>query len=351
MRSLPLILAAALLCCACGVAVAAPGYSQQDMLRDMEALGARLQSGDAGRNPDAWREQAADTCDRSRWVPFVAGSNMPISLCHPTRENLDRLHRWGEPSSGPLPSPQEYNAWLLQVKRSLADSARLGAEPPDDHMRSAARARLAATLQQRAYADVRDPLPSYTERIAQMIEQYVLRPLFGQEGEPFRHGVIVVSLVLLGLVAGHIAFEIWRMVRHGTLAERRHRRTLSEARVVVLNSSEELLNQGDRACRSGRPLQAMGLYYLSLISYLARAGCTVLDRTLTNGEHYRMVQRSGRLSEEQMRRLAEVNSSFDEHCYGGRAPSESDVRAFRARIVEVKTGRVRPSEARTHESA
>jgi len=108
--------------------------------------------------------------------------------------------------------------------------------------------------------------------------------------------------------------------------------------VLSVSSGEDVLKQADGARAGGNPVRAVGLYYLALIAWLAEAGCTRLDRTLTNWEHYQLAQASGRLEPEKLRRLADLNAFFDDHCYGGQVLSEDAVAEFRRSILNLRSG-------------
>ena len=207
--------------------------------------------------------------------------------------------------------------------------------PPSESYLAASRSELSQILRQPAYTGGARPGPSLLERMVLLVARYVFTPLFGTRTGRTAKGVQIVSLVLLAVLLGHMGWELWHMFRRrrGAQAEEA---SLPEARVLRLMSSEELFQQGERLRAAGRLRRAMGCYYMALLSWLAAAGCTRLDRSLTNWEHYRRAADSGRLSPHALRRLADLNAAFDEHCYGGRAVSETALVDFRTRVVGLK---------------
>ena len=329
-----LLAATMLLVCACGAARAADDGVHAELLRGLEQLGAQLESGQAHRDWPAWQQTGEDLRHSMAGLPLVRGARISLPAAFPDRNLLDRLDAWCSPRGPGPPTAEEYGHWLRQIRRTLGSAQRLGAAPPGYRELVDARVKLEEVLAQRAYTDIIDRRPSLSDRIEELITRYVLGPVFGRRSGVARRIVIVVSLVLLALLIAHMTWETWRMFRHGQTAGPRRRARGPVGPVLLLAGREELLARGDRLRGQGRLQEAIGLYYLALISSLARAGCTELDRTLTNWEHYQRARNSGRLTAGRVERLAQGNIFFDDHRYGGRTPSDPAVGQFRSLVAE-----------------
>ena len=306
------------------------------LLRELEEMAARLGSAQAPRDQDAWRRRAIQLADRGAGLPLSPGSHVSLSHADPIGDMLQGLRAWGDPKGPRLPSLEQYRRWLLEFKQAMASAQRLDGSPPTLELIASSRGELCRILEQRAYTDIVEAKSGLLERIAEMLRRYVLDPLFGPKSERARSVVALVALILLALLVGHITWEIWGMLRHtGPRADQKGVGIPGFHALGIL-SGEELLREGDRARAEGRLLRAIGLYYLSLIFWLAAADCTRLDRTLTNWEHYQAAARSRRMQGDDLHRLAEVNAFFDEHCYGGRPLSGTSVAQFRTSVVRLK---------------
>jgi len=330
----PIVIAALL--CAGLTAPESKAPAHADLLVELEQLGAML---DAAREPQglqAWRRRASAVSIRADSERLFERSELRLSDLYPTREMCAQLRLWADAEGEQLPSAARYQAWLRELKRALSDFQRLGTEPPSAPSRMQAQGELDSILQQPAYTEVARARPGLAARIAELVARYVFYPLFGpKRSATIQKAVTFVCLVILALLLAHTVWELWTALRSGRrLGAAQGRRALAQA--VPLESAEELITRGDRLWTAGLLQQALGFYYLALISYLARARCTRLDRSLTNWEHYQLAARSGRLRDPDLRRLAELNGFFDEHCYGGLQPSEGSVRQFRAWVLEFR---------------
>jgi len=212
----------------------------------------------------------------------------------------------------------------------------LAAQPPPASVLADAHKELADVLKQPVYARFSSLKPSLVRRLAELVARYVFRPLFTSGAEPLRRVIFVACLVLLGLLIGHMIWEITAVFTVQGRAGRAVAPRLREVHLLRLLSGEALLQEGDRVRADGRPPQAIGFYYLALISWLASAGCTQLDRTLTNWEHYRLAEESARLSSEGLKRMRQVNFFFDDYCYGALAISDGLADEFRQKVLELR---------------
>jgi len=324
------------LACSCLAAVGPGEHSRAMLLRELEQLGADLEARPAQIGPETWHRRARILSKRLTGLAPVPGSRVQASDVPPIAEMIEQLRVWAAPEAR-LPSAAQYHAWLTRLRKELDGIRRLGAAPPEEDVRRLARAELSSILEQRAYREFAEARPGLRARIADLVARYILAPMVGtKRAAAARRAVVIVCLALLGLLVGHITWELWTMLRRGQAVATGERAGTPGGCVRPLSSAEELLARGDRMRQAGRVTQAIGLYYLALISWLAGARCTRLDRTMTNWEHYRLARESGRLNEEDVRRLAELNAFFDDHYYGGRSPSSASVERFRSRILQLK---------------
>ena len=326
-----------LLCCASVAADEPKSAPHAGLLQELERLGTALEAARGSQDAETWRRMASETSIRMDSERLFERSEIRLSGIHPTQEMWGQLRLWAEAQGEQLPSAAQYAAWLRELKRALADFQRLGVEPPSMAARAHARGELDSILQQPAYVEVAQPRPGLAAKIAELIARYVFYPLFGpKRGTVAQKVVIVACLVILALLLAHTVWELWTAIRSGRPAAAARRAGARLPRVTLLSSAEELLARGDRLRADGRLLQAVGFYYLAMISYLAHGRCTQLDHSLTNWEHYQLAARCGRLQERDLRRLADLNVFFDEHCYGGREPSDASVEGFRSSVVEFR---------------
>ncbi len=319
--------------CACGAVMGQSDEAHAGLLRELDQLGLQLDSAQARRDPVAWRRRAFELTGRMARLPLVGGSDLTLPDAYSGADLLKSARQWAGPQAEALPSAARYGSWLAELKLVLRSARRLGAQPPQRKSMAAASERLSVILSRRPYTDVAQTKPGLLETVAHLLVRYLLRPLFGEQAEAARNVVLILSFVLLALVIGHTVWELWHMCHYGREAEGREGVQVPGLRALRLFSGEELLREGDRVRAGGQFLRALGFYDLALLSWLAAAGCTDLDHSLTNWEHYRRAADSTRMRAEGLRHLAELSAFFDEHCYGGRALSEALVAAFRAKVL------------------
>jgi len=335
MRTFHTLTIGLVLACA-GVVLAAEELSGTDrLLEEVSLLGGRLEAVRTEQDARAWRAQAGRLGDGLGELVFPESGNLVLGEMEYFRPALTGLREWSD-SERPLPSLREYRVWSEGLREALAGGQKLAFRAPDASTLAQARVRLTRILRQRSYREVLHSEPGLAEKIADLIYRYVVVPMFGERGTSVRGWVIVGCLVLLALLLAHTVWEVWFIYRGG----RRAGGGPGEGALgyaLSLASGEDLLRRGDGMRSGGRLTPALGLYYLALISWLAEAGCTRLDRTLTNWEHYRLARSSGRLVPDALGRLERVNAFFDDHCYGGRPLSADMVAGFRADVLGLRS--------------
>jgi hypothetical protein len=334
-RLLP-IAACVLAVCAWAGRLPAQDSPLTEMAHDIEALGASLSSIRSETDAARWRSAVSLLTHRIEGTMFPRGGSLALRDVTYLTPSLSRLHEWAQGRS-PLPTPEQYRNETEPIRQLLLSARRLEQSPPDTASVVDAKIRLARILDTGPYRETLESQPDLTERLVNLVFNLLIRPLFGNRGHTVRGWVIAGCLLVLSLLAGHIVWELWFMLRkrEGTRKERRRGAGSGFEYASTLMSASELVEEADRARASGSLLRALGLYYLALIARLAQAGCASLDRTRTNWELYRMAQKSGRLAPESLQQLAEVNTFFDEHFYGGAPLTPDALAAFRRKVLEV----------------
>jgi len=305
------------------------------VLRALEQAGGALPA--RGAEADAWQRALRRLHERLASMPLVEGSSIPLCEAHPTRGLVSRLGDWAQGPQDALPTPSAYRAWLKRLRAAIERAQGLGRPSHGRAFLEGARRDMAAILEHPRYSG--EPAPGrggLFRRAAAWVEAHLLRPLFGAEGGTVARGLVVVALLLLAVILGHMAYELRWMLRSGISRQDWEGRLPSRGVVRALSSPQAWLEEGDRARRDGRPLRAVGLYYLALIGYLAEKGCTRFDRTLTNWEHFDRAAGSGKLSAQEAERLRELTHLFDGYCYGGQAPSPAGAERFRSLVLEFR---------------
>jgi len=339
MLGLRLLVAVALLGPLCRAAQPSLPPELAEALGELEVLGDRLASGPTRPAPGAWKRRARRLLRRIERSEALANSTVRVAELEPAAELLLELRGWAS-SGSELPKARDFRLWLRRLRRQLTSTQRLGRAPPARESLNARRRQLSRILRQRAYAEPARGGASLRARVAELVARYVLEPLLGSSRRSAaRKVLLVVCLALLALLVGHVLWELWALFRRGRAQSQRAWFRSPVSAVQALGEPAELLARGDRALGAGQPLRAMGLYYMAALCHLASAGCTRLDRSLTNWEHYRRARGSGRLGEEALERLRQLNALFDEHCYGGARPSEESVKRFRTLVVELAGAR------------
>jgi len=332
-----LILFGALTACAGSPAGERLGPGTAGALRELDRLTAALDTVRTDRQKQAWRADAGRLAERLGNLAFPEQGSTLVSETRHFLPALTALSDWSDPAT-PLPSAREFRQWAEPLKRTLTVGQRLATQSPSWENISEARIRLERVLRQRPYRQVLESAPGLLERIADLIYRYLLNPMFGAKGGAIRGWVIIICLVLLALLLAHMVWEVWLMYRGGRRGARGGLGAGGTGYPLSVFSGEDLMAQADAAGEGGKLVRDVGLYYLALIVWLAEAGCTRLDRTLTNWEHYRAARDSDRLGPETLRRLAEVNAFFDDHCYGGRPLSSDGAAQFRQKVLGLRSG-------------
>ena len=312
-------------------------FTRDDALQEIDRLEVQLRAARPDQARDQWHADARRLFENLESLPFPQGGSAAVRDVEHFQPMLDPLREWAGTDAA-LPAPLQYRKWSESLKTTLAGGRRLEVAPPNGRDIAEAKIRLGRILAQRPYKEVLQSEPSLMERLAEVVYRYVIRPLFGERGHSIRNWVIAGCLLVLGLVIAHAVWEVWLIYGGG---RRRAGMDAGAIRlggyVLSISSGEDVLKQADGARAGGNLVRAVGLYYLALIAWLSEAGCTRLDRTLTNWEHYQLAQASGRLEPEKLRRLADLNAFFDDHCYGGQVLSEDAVAEFRRSILNLRS--------------
>lgn len=303
------------------------------VLQRSRELVRRLESGRAQQNPEAWRDYAAETLRLVLWTSTVPGGQMSVPLVPEGQDLVQQMRGWAG-GELPLPEAETMREWVRTLEEIYRQGRRLSAAPPAPQQRARARQVLQLELGGSAYSEARESGTSLSQRLANLAARYVMDPLFGKRTSAARHVLLVVCCVLLGLLLAHV---IWELARAGRAGGSRRDASATVSREEMLASARtpgQFLDRGDAARKAGDLLRAMGLYYLALLTALARAGCTDLDRSLTNWDHYRRTSRSGRLTPDQLDRLAKVTEFFDRRCYGAGTATREDTTHLREQVDE-----------------
>jgi hypothetical protein len=304
------------------------------VLRRSRELAGRLESGEAQANPAAWRDDAAETLRLLLWTSTVPGGQMAVPLVPEGQELVQQMRGWAG-GELPLPEAETMRDWVRTLEEIYRRGRRLSSPPPTPQQRARARQVLQLELGGSAYTEARDSGTSLSQRLANLAARYVMDPLFGKRTGAARQILLVICCVLLGLLLAHVIWELARARGAGTGRRDASATVSREEMLTSARTPGQFLDRGDAAREEGNLLRAMGLYYLALLTALARAGCTDLDRSLTNWEHYRRTSRSGRLQPGQLDRLAEVTEFFDRRCYGTHAASREDVTHLREQVHQM----------------
>ncbi|MFP4027687.1 MAG: hypothetical protein ACLFWL_07850 [Candidatus Brocadiia bacterium] len=311
-------------------------YPHDKMLNDLETLGEQLTSDWARKRPELWRDRAQVMFKRMRWALLIENSNIPIRITEKGDHLISTMRYWCEGEGDPLPEPENYYRWLEELSSLLQQAQPLSASPPARPHRQWAQRELRFLLGQPRYSHMAEKSQGLNERIAEFVSRYVIQPLFGRQRRSVRRIGLIICIALLVLIGIHMIWETVRALYQTSKEKKKQTEDVPTESVALRRAAPgELLSRGDKARESGQYLRAAGLYYLTLLSILAREGCTALDRTLTNWEHYLRARRSGCLAESEIQKLERVNTFFDRCCYGGEKISDNQIDNFRKQIIEL----------------
>ena len=177
-----LSLVVALAGCACCMAGEETWAEQKrEVLRRLEQLGTSLESVQTAYARKRWQIYARVVAQQLEWYPFIRGSSIRLGDGGVGNEWLQELYAWGDLGDAELPTPEQYRCWFEKVSHFLDGAQRLSATPVPPHRLTTARAQISRILSQRAYVHFADSGPGLMERLAVMLAQYVLRPLFGTQ--------------------------------------------------------------------------------------------------------------------------------------------------------------------------
>jgi hypothetical protein len=305
----------------------------QAIIRRGRRLLQMLENGAAREDPVKWRSYAAETLRLLLWTSIVPGGQMAPALV-PTGDRLVRKMRTWAGGEVPPPTPQEMRQWVQDLQDIYRLGRRLSSSPPNQKQLARARNVLQLELSRSIYVEARRPGANLSQRLANLVARYVMDPLFGKRTRPARHALLVICFALLALLLAHVIWELARASRQSASHGGTSSSVKGEELLARSRTAEQLLARGDAAREDGELLRAMGLYYLALIAALAKAGCTPLDRSLTNWEHYHYSSRCRQLDNRQVSRLEEMTRFFDHHCYGPRSPSGDDADHLREQVAE-----------------
>jgi Domain of unknown function (DUF4129) len=181
----------------------------------------------------------------------------------------------------------------------------------------------------------RSPIESWEERLRDWLMQR-LRSLFAG-ARPATLEAIARTLyyLFLGLLIVLLAYLIWtyvpglRLRRRGRAA----RLTVDDA-VAAPESADAHLAAADAAADAGRYLDALRHTYTAMLLRLDAANLVPFDRSRTNREVLRALQRGGYAPVRDL--FLPVTLTLDEKLYGGRPATDEEYRGCRAAATRLE---------------